>query len=181
MKSFKTKSIQSFSLILLALLFSGVQLMAQPGMGRGQNRNWDNNYNAYNNNYNYNNGICNRIPDLSPDQQTKITELRTAHLQEMTPLRNEMQVMRAELRALNSGDAVNLDQVNSKIDELAILKSKMMKKGAAHRQEVRQLLSPAQQAVFDTRGPRYQRNGKGFRQGRQGRQGRYQGNCPNWW
>ncbi len=105
-----------------------------------------------------------RIPNLTEEQQTKINAMRTAHQKEMLPMRNQMGEYRAQMRTLQTKANPDMDAINSLIDKMSSLKSKMMKQRAAHKQEVRSLLTEEQKLAFDTRqgfGRRGQKGGKG--------------------
>ncbi|MCF6365428.1 MAG: Spy/CpxP family protein refolding chaperone [Bacteroidales bacterium] len=109
------------------------------------------------------NGFMN-IPDLTEAQKTKLTEMRTANMKEMLPLRNELKEKQARLNTISTGDNVNMKEVNKTIDEIGILKTTMAKKRAAHRQGVRKILTDDQKVFFDMhagqKGP-HGKNGKG--------------------
>lgn len=146
-----------FALILIALLLGTTTLFAQG---------WRN---ANRPERNYEPGTCiNILLDLTEDQQTKIEELRTSHLEAMTGLREKMR---------STVDPIEKNEI----------RGEMLKKVKAHRDEVRSLLSEDQQKKFDVlqdagfnrgrrfayrqRGPRGQGNfggcpgGRGYRGG----------------
>ncbi len=104
-------------------------------------------------------GSCHGIPDLTEEQMQQIEELRTMHMKETMPLKNEMDVKQAELKSLSSGDDVNMKDVNNKIDEISVLHVEMMKKRVAHKQEVRKLLNDKQRIYFDAQAAHH---GKGM-------------------
>ena len=76
------------------------------------------------------------IPNLTPEQEVKISELRTAHLKEVTPLRNELGEKRARLRTLESADKPDMNAINKTIDEMAVIKANIQKLRASHRANV---------------------------------------------
>lgn len=118
-------------------------------------------------------GQC--IVDLTPEQETQITELRTKHLKEVTPLRNELGEKRARLRTLESAEKPDLNEINKIIDEMASLRATIQKKGAAHRAEVASLLTDDQKVAFKAQRP----GRKGNRGPAMGRgMGRGFGDCP---
>lgn len=96
-------------------------------------------------------GMQHRIPNLTPDQETKLNDLRTKHLKEITPLRNELQEKRARLNTLQSSEKPDLAAINKLIDEMGTLKTNLMKKQAAHRNEVSQILTDEQRVHFNAR------------------------------
>lgn len=99
------------------------------------------------------------IPDLTDEQTEKISALRTTHMQQMTEYRAEVRVLKAELDQLSIAKNTDLNKINSKIDDLTAIKNNMTKAQYKHRQEVRNLLTDDQKAVFDARA------GKGFGRG----------------
>jgi Spy/CpxP family protein refolding chaperone len=91
------------------------------------------------------------IPNLSPEQQTQIQELRTKHLKEVTPLRNELNEKRARLQTLQSAEKPDMNAINKTIDEMAQIKANIIKKKAAHRAEISSLLTDDQRVEFSAR------------------------------
>lgn len=136
----KTRVLTTIAL-LFALAFSSGNLYAQRGMGQGRPDGPDG--------PGFKQGMECRIPDLTPEQETKIKDLRTAHLKEVTPLRNEMQEKRARLNTLKSADKQDLTAINKVIDEITALKANLMKKQAAHHAEVSALLTDEQRVHFN--------------------------------
>ena len=122
---------------ILALMSTG--LIAQPGPGNGR----------YNHGDMQGKQIHQRIPNLTPEQEKKIAELRTAHMQEMNNFRNDLMIKQAELNKLQTADNPDINKIDAKIDEIGKMKTDMAKKRAAHRQEVRAILTPEQRVVFD--------------------------------
>jgi len=96
-------------------------------------------------------GMHHRIPNLTPDQETKLNDLRTKHLKEITPLRNELLEKRARLNTLQSSEKPDMAAINKLIDEMGTLKTNLMKKQAAHRNEVSQILTDEQRVHFNAR------------------------------
>ncbi len=113
-------------------------------------------------------GMQHRIPNLTTDQETKLNDLRTKHLKEVTPLRNELQEKRARLNTLQSSEKPDMAAINKLIDEMGSLKTNLMKKQAAHRNEVSQILTDEQRVYFNARqGKMGPRGGKGLKRNRQ--------------
>jgi len=148
-----SKGIFTLAVASVIMVLSG-NIMAQRGMGRGMmSENGDGPRMAQ----------CN-IPDLTPDQEAKIKDLRTSHLKEVTPLRNEMNEKKARLQTLQSAENVDLNAINKTIDEISQIKATLMKKGAAHRAEVSSLLTDDQKVFFNSRGA----GSKGGKHGKHG-------------
>ncbi len=112
------------------------------------------------------------LPDLTEDQQVTIEKLRSEHMNSMVVLRADEDVLRAELNRLEVGGKYDQKAVDSKIDELYDLKAKMAKAKAKHQQDVRNVLTDEQKAVFDAHG------GRGFGDGPGFGPGHGHGNCP---
>ncbi len=95
--------------------------------------------------------VCPYIPDLTEEQQSQINELRTAHLKEMTEFRNRINENRAQYRSLITGTPADRSDINANIDEYTETRNQMMKRQAAHRQEIRNVLTEEQRVYFDAR------------------------------
>lgn len=164
---------------MAGLMFTNTDAIAQRGQGQRIGGNADGQgmmYNAQGQGMmNYGNrpyrgtGQC--ILNLTEEQDAKITNLRTQHLKEVTPLRNELNEKRARLRTLQSADKQDLNAINKTIDEMGALRTSIQKKGAAHRAEVASLLTDEQRVAFNARKANRMSRGKGT-MGRGGR-GRY--------
>ncbi len=87
---------------------------------------------------------------LTKEQQKKMDDMRTAHRKEMIPLRAQVEVKQIELQELFESDA-SLATVSSKIDEISKLKTDIAKKQAGHRIAMRQVLTPEQREIWDSR------------------------------
>lgn len=87
---------------------------------------------------------------LTKDQLKKMADMRSAHRKEMIPIRAQLQVKNIELNELFGSDA-SIGTINSKIDEISKLKTDMAKKQAAHRVAMRQLLTPEQREIWNSR------------------------------
>ncbi len=120
-------------------------------------------------------GVCLNLDDLSEEQESKITELRTAQLGQRLEHRNQMDELRARKRTLQTQPDADLSAINQVIDQMSDLRSDMMKQAAAHRQQVRELLTDEQRVIFDSRTMRAGAGrgmGQGHMGGQQGRMGR---------
>ncbi len=95
---------------------------------------------------------------LTKEQEKKLQEMRVAHQKEMIPLRAQLKVKQIEMRELFRGDP-NQGAINSKIDEIGKMRADIQKKSAAHRIAMRNVLTPEQRELWDSRPHRM---GKGF-------------------
>jgi Spy/CpxP family protein refolding chaperone len=133
---------------------SGLAVAAGPGYGRGNNPNcpgWGNQLN------------------LSPEQQTKMNDLRTQFWKDTVNLRNEMQTKRLELRTLWTNPTPDKAQIEAKQKELNALREKMQAKATEYKLEARKNLTPEQAAQIGTYGPGKGFGGPGWGKGRMGR------------
>jgi Spy/CpxP family protein refolding chaperone len=112
--------------------------------------------------------FCLGLKDLTSEQEASISSLRTAQLEKRLQYRNQMNELRARKRTLQTQASPDMNALNKVIDQMASLRSEMMKDAAAHRQEIRSLLTDEQRVQFDSRamGPR---GGQGMRDARPGR------------
>ncbi len=95
---------------------------------------------------------------LTKEQEKKLQEMRVAHQKEMIPLRAQLKVKQIEMRELFRGDP-NQGTINSKIDEISKMRADIQKKNAAHRIAMRNVLTPEQRELWDSRPHRM---GRGF-------------------
>lgn len=87
---------------------------------------------------------------LTKDQLQKMDQMRSTNRKEMIPLRAQVKVKQIELNELFDSDAA-IGTINSKIDEISKLRTDIAKKQAAHRIAMRQLLTPEQREIWDSR------------------------------
>jgi len=97
----------------------------------------------------HNHGIGNGIPDITDKQKEEIKTLRTAHMKEAQQIKNQMDIKRAELKALQTTENPDLDAINKKIEERSALRVDLEKKTAAFKQSVRALLTDDQKVIYD--------------------------------
>ncbi len=162
MRNLKFKSTLLGLIILIALSAS-----AQPGINNN-NQQWGPNQNE--------NVRANRsdkmieMLGLSEEQTKQIEKLRLENQKKMLPLRNELNEKKAKMKTLETAETPDLKAINSLIDEMSVIKTKMAKDRAANHQEVRKLLNEEQRIKFDMHA-----GNKGMR-GKNGMHGR---NCMN--
>jgi Spy/CpxP family protein refolding chaperone len=125
-------------------------------------------------------GACLNIPELTQEQQTKIQAIRTERINQTTAHRAQMDELRARQRTLRLAENPNMAEIDKVIDQMASLRAEHMKANAAHHQSIREVLTPDQRVIFDSRTanrPRFeQRNMRRSDMGRS--QGRFQDNAP---
>jgi Spy/CpxP family protein refolding chaperone len=101
------------------------------------------------------------ISNLSDEQKTKISAMRTNHMKEMQQLKNLAAENRAHYRTLMSAEKADMAAINKNIEEFGKLRVEMMKKNAAHQQEVRVLLTDEQRLAFDIKRGKGMHGGEG--------------------
>ena len=141
----KTHWIKTSGLILLSALFT-IGLNAQPQGGR----NWDRAGIGDGQGRGYHQGqgkgymAQHAKLDLTEEQQEQIKALRLEHHKTMKPLKNKMLELKASERTLMSEESVDLNKVNSVIDEQTELSNQMKKLQAAHRVEMKEVFTEEQ-------------------------------------
>ncbi len=88
---------------------------------------------------------------LTPEQQTKMQDLRLAHQKEMLPLHTQLQKLQADLKLEITADKVNESKVKSMQGEISKLTGDLAGKRFAHMRAVRDILTPEQKKKFDER------------------------------
>jgi Spy/CpxP family protein refolding chaperone len=91
---------------------------------------------------------------LSPEQKKSIMEIKTKMMKEALPIKNQIGEKEAHLKTISTGDNIDMNAVNNTIDEISVLKAKMMKMHMANRQEIRKVLNDEQKLIFDIKGPK---------------------------
>lgn len=105
--------------------------------------------------------------DLTDTQKEQIKAMRVDFMKELTPMRNNMGIKMAELKAASAGDNVDTKAVNKLMDDIGTMRTAMAKKQFANKQKVRSLLSDEQKVMFDAH------CAQGMREGRKGRNGNF--------
>jgi Spy/CpxP family protein refolding chaperone len=110
------------------------------------------------------------IPNLTAEQSSKIQALQKAHLDEISPLRDELLKKSTELRSLWSTSNPGQAAITAKQKEILDLRTKLQEKGTNFRLEISKLLPQGQQAQV---GPFGHGMGFGPGKGRMGRMGNW--------
>jgi protein CpxP len=84
--------------------------------------------------------------NLSPEQNQKMQALRESHFKETIPLRNEIMSKRLELRTLWVQTNPDQEKILAKQKEVNALMGQLQEKATKHRLQMRQILTPEQQA-----------------------------------
>lgn len=93
---------------------------------------------------------CAEMLDLSEEQQAQMKTLRLTHMEQMLPLRNQKQELRAKLQTLRTAKNADMKAINNLIDEMADLQAKSMKSREANHQNMRNILTDEQRILFDS-------------------------------
>jgi len=91
------------------------------------------------------------LPDLSADQQAKIKKADLKNMSEMTPLRNQMREKRARMATIMTTSPIDLKAAEQVADEIGTTAAAMLKLQIRHDQDLRSILTPDQQVIFDSR------------------------------
>jgi Spy/CpxP family protein refolding chaperone len=155
----KKMVIIGLSLTLALALMAAVAMAQGPGFGRGFGP-------GYGAGYGYP-----AIPNLTAEQSSKIQALQQAHLAKIGPLQQALLNKRLELRSLYLAPNPDQAALSAKQKEILNLQAQMQEEATNYRLEVRQVLTPEQQAQFGAfYGPGM---GMGPGMGKMGRMGRW--------
>jgi Spy/CpxP family protein refolding chaperone len=122
--------------------------------------------------------------NLTPEQTQKMQTLRETHFKETIPLRNEIMSKKIELQSLWIQANPDQEKILAKQREINAVKAQLQEKAIKHRLEMRQVLTPEQQAKIGAFRGRHGGSDPGY-----GMRGGYgpgrgmgwgAGNCPRW-
>jgi Spy/CpxP family protein refolding chaperone len=88
---------------------------------------------------------------LSKSGKSKMADLRLAFQKEILPYRTELQGKMAELRLLETEANPNINRIDQAIEQAEKIRMKIQKARARHQLEVRKILTPEQQKLWDSR------------------------------
>ena len=89
--------------------------------------------------------------NLTDEQKSKMADLRLVFQKEILPYRTELQGKRAELRLLETEANPNLNRIDQTIEQAEKIQTKIQKARVRHQLEVRKILTPEQQRLWDSR------------------------------
>ena len=87
-----------------------------------------------------------RALNLTPEQTQKMQALRESFFKETLPLRNDLMSKKLELRSLWLQPNLDEEKILAKQKELSDLRAQIQEKAIKNRLEMRQILTPEQQA-----------------------------------
>lgn len=82
--------------------------------------------------------------ELSAEQQAEIGQIMLDSQKETLELRNQIQVKQLEMRELRLADELDMEQVKSKLEEIAALQVELRMKAVERQDKVKELLTPEQ-------------------------------------
>ena len=100
------------------------------------------------------------LPDLTTEQQDKIHQADLDHMKTMTPLHNQIREKKARLQTVLTTSPFDAKAADQVAEELGKVETAILKEMIKHDQALRNLLSPAQQVLFDARPKPFLRRGK---------------------
>jgi zinc resistance-associated protein len=129
--------ISMVAVLVLSLVASAA--FAGPGFGRGMG------YSQY--------PGCPLVSSLTPEQTSRIQTIQQANFQEISPLREQLFAKRTELRNLWVTQNPDQAKIAALQNEMLDIRAQLQEKSNNARLEVRQILTPEQQAQIGTYGP----------------------------
>ena len=121
----------------LAIVLLSAAMQAQPGPGNHRGAGYPVNTTA--------------IPNLTEEQEQKITAMHTSHQKEVLNLRYDLDIKAATLQKLKSADNPDMSLINKTIDEMGALRTEIEKKNAVLGTSIRKILTEEQKIAWDTR------------------------------
>jgi len=91
------------------------------------------------------------LPDFTDEQKEKIKKSDLKQMEAMTPLRNQMREKKVRLMTMLTTMPMNQKDADQVADEIGKLEAAILKQQIRHDQELRAILTPEQQIIFDTR------------------------------
>ena len=100
------------------------------------------------------------VPDLSNDQREKIRLQELEHMKTMMPLHNQVREKRARLQTILTTSPFDAKTADLVVDELGKTETAILMESIRHDQALRNILTPDQQVIFDSRPKPFLRRGK---------------------
>jgi zinc resistance-associated protein len=112
--------------------------------------------------------LCYNVPNLTPEQSARLTELREQRDEEALPLKNELIAKRAELRNLWLQENPDEAAIKAKQQEINDLGNKLQGIISEYRLEAGKILTPEQRAQLQSPRPGWDYRGDTKRPGARG-------------
>lgn len=106
-----------------------------------------------------------RLPNLTDTQKEQINEIMLQSRQEVLPLQNQVHEKMVRLQTLRTAADVDMDAINTVIDEIGDFRTQIIKRRLLSEQDIRKLLTEEQRVIFDSRGMPDKHRGPRFRKG----------------
>jgi Spy/CpxP family protein refolding chaperone len=129
-KNMMKKTVITMVVAGLVVFAASYVLAGGPGFGPGQGR-----------------GGCGGfwgVQNLTPEQQTKLQELRQKHYTQVNPLRERMFALRQELRTLWADPNADAQAIKAKESEMNSLRDQMRDQAVQLKLDARNILTPEQ-------------------------------------
>ncbi len=108
---------------------------------------------------------------FTEEQKTAMKQLRLEHMEATTPLKNELNELKASQKSLMSSESPDQGQINAVIDKITQINGQLLKERAAQQIDFRSLLTDEQRIRMDAMrangGDRGARMGQGQQRRRQ--------------
>jgi Spy/CpxP family protein refolding chaperone len=108
------------------------------------------------------------LPDLSPEQQTKLEDLKMQHIKDVTPLKNQLKEKQARINTLMDAEKPDMAAINAAIDDFTAITNQLVKKKAEMQLAVRNILTDKQKIMFDAKSDLFKGDGPCM-EGKEGR------------
>lgn len=92
-----------------------------------------------------------KLPGITPEQREKIKKARLKQVADLTPLRNQLREKKARLATILATAPFDQKMADQVADEIGKDGTSILKLRIRHDQELRNILSPDQQVIFDAR------------------------------
>ena len=119
------------------------------------------------------------IPDLTDEQKEQIEQIQTETQKITTPLRSKLNTLSAELDELLIAENPDRNAIDSKMDEMAEVRTELHKKRVDTRLRIRALLTEKQRVHFDAMRS-HKRGRRGMRGWHSSRLGRHMKERMHW-
>jgi Spy/CpxP family protein refolding chaperone len=106
---------------------------------------------------------------FTEEQKTAIKQIRLDHMEATTPLRNELNELRASQKSLMSKESPDQGQINAVIDRITQVNGQLLRANAEQQLKVRALLTDEQRIKMDAMRANAGERGAMMRQGQQGK------------
>ena len=91
------------------------------------------------------------VPNLTDDQREQLKKAELKNTEAMTPLHNQLREKMARMNTILSTSPLNQKEADQLAEEIGRINASMIKQLIRHDQEIRALLTPGQQIIFDSR------------------------------